>query len=157
MATDKQSLSFYPQMTKKPPFTVDASGYSPVPGETIPRRNPVAKDKLATVPSEDVTTSFENLRRAAKKFGNANAVGWRKIIKTHTEVKKVKKMVGGKEQEVDKKWTYFELSGYSYMTFTEYEKMCLSLGAGLRALGLQKGDKLHLFAATRYSSYALSK
>jgi long-chain acyl-CoA synthetase len=59
-------------------------------------------------------------------------------------------MVDGKEQEVDKNWTYFELSGYNYITFVEYEAMALAAGAGFRNLGLQKDDKIHLYGATRY-------
>ena len=118
-------------------------------GETIPRRHVLAKDKLWTRPSDDVATVFDNLKRAAEKFGNAKAIGTRKLLKTHTENKKVKKMVDGREIEVDKKWTYFELSEYSYMSFIEYEKLALSLGYGFRHLGLVKDDKIHLYGATR--------
>ena len=147
---DMQGVYVYPKMTKKPPFSIEVSGYTKKDGETIPRRNPCAKDKLVTVPSDEVTTLYENLKRSAAKFGNAKAMGWRKLIKTHTETKKVKKMVDGKEQEVDKNWTYFELSGYNYITFVEYEAMALAAGAGFRNLGLQKDDKIHLYGATRY-------
>jgi long-chain acyl-CoA synthetase len=139
----------YPKMTKKPPFSVEVPGYERVEGETIPRRNPAAKDKLITRPSDEIATVFDNLKRAAEKYGNAKALGTRKLIKTHVENKKVKKMVDGKETEVDKKWTYFEMSGYSYMSFVEYEKLALSCGCGLRSLGLVKDDKLHLYGATR--------
>ena len=142
----------YPKMTKKPPFSVEASGYDKVKGETIPRRHPQSKDKLVSKPSDEVATVFDNLKRAAEKFGNAKAIGTRKLIKTHTENKKVKKMVDGQETEVEKKWTYFELSGYSYMSFVEYERLALQCGAGLRKLGLAKNDKVHLFGATRYGS-----
>ena len=141
--------SVFPQMTKKPPFSVNASGYEKVKGETIPRVNPLAKDGLIVQPSSEVTTIYENLRRSARKFGNAKAIGTRKIIKTHTENKKIKKIIDGVEQEVDKKWTYFELSGYSYISFIEYEQMSLRAGAGLRNLGLEPGDKMHLYGATR--------
>ncbi|EXJ54396.1 long-chain acyl-CoA synthetase [Cladophialophora yegresii CBS 114405] len=137
-----------PQMSKKPPFSVDASGYEKKEGETIPRRNPMAKDKLIVQPSDDVKTIFDNLKRAASKFGNAKAIGTRKIIKTHTEVKKVKKIVDGQEQEVDKKWTYFELSGYEYMSFIEYEKLALDCGSALAHLGISKENKMHLYGAT---------
>ena len=150
---DMQGVYINPKMTAKPPFSVEASGYTKNDGETIPRRNPLAKDKLVTVPSDDVTTVYENLRRSAAKFGNGKAMGWRKLIKTHTETKKVKKLVDGKEQEVDKKWTYFEMSGYNYITFNEYEKMALSVGSGLRGRGLEKDDRIHLFGATRYGPY----
>ena len=34
-----------PRMESKGPFTVEASGYEKVEGETIPRRHPVAKVK----------------------------------------------------------------------------------------------------------------
>ena len=147
MAQSRQTL--YPHMVRTGPITVEASGYSPVEGETIPRRNPVAKDKLIGSPSEEIKTIFDILKRSADKFGNAKAVGTRKILKTHQEVKKIKKTIDGETKEVDKKWTYFELSGYSYMSFVEFEKMVLSLGSGLRQLGLSKGDRVHLFATTR--------
>jgi len=34
------------------------------------------------------------------------------------------------------------------MSFTEYEKLTLSIGAGFRKLGLEKDDRVHIFAAT---------
>ena len=137
------------QMTRKPPFSVEASGYEKVKGETIPRRNPLAKDKLIVQPSDEVKTVYDNLKRAASKCGNAKAIGTRRIIKLHTENKKVKKIVDGQEQEVDKKWTYFELSGYEYMSFIEYEKLALDCGSGLAHLGVSKENKMHLYGATR--------
>ncbi|RMZ77029.1 hypothetical protein DV738_g4553, partial [Chaetothyriales sp. CBS 135597] len=137
-----------PQLTAKPPFSVDAPGYEKKEGETVPRVNPLAKDGLITQPSSEVATIYDNLRRAARKFGNSKAIGSRKIVKTHTELKKVKKIVDGKEEEVEKKWTFFELSGYSYISFIEYEQMSLNAGAGLRSLGLEPGDKMHLYGAT---------
>jgi long-chain acyl-CoA synthetase len=75
---DMQGVYVYPKMTKKPPFSIEVSGYTKKNGETIPRRNPCAKDKLVTVPSDEVTTLYENLKRSAAKFGNAKAMGWRK-------------------------------------------------------------------------------
>lgn len=145
----KKNQALYPRTSAKGPFTVEASGYERREGETIPRRHPVSKDKLRTTPSDDVKTMFDILKRSADKFGNAKAVGSRRYIKTHVENKKVKKIVDGETQEVDKKWTYFELSEYNYISFVEYEKMALEIGAGLRKLGLVKGDRLHLFAGTR--------
>ncbi|KAK5268418.1 long-chain fatty acid-CoA ligase [Exophiala xenobiotica] len=145
-----------PQLVKKPPYSVEATGYEKKQGETIPRRNPLAKDALIVRPSDDVKTVYDNLRRAAAKFGNAKAIGTRKIIKTHVENKKVKKMVDGQEQEVEKKWTFFELSGYTYMSFVEYETLALDLGSGLRHLGLKKDDKMHLYGATSAHWLAMS-
>lgn len=136
-------------MSKKPPFSVEAPGYERVEGETIPRRLPSAKDGLVLKPSDDVATVYDNFRRSARVYGNAKAVGSRRLIKTHVENKKVKKVIDGKEQEVDKKWSYFEKSGYSYKSFVEYEQIALQLGAGLRKLGLEKEHKVHLYGATR--------
>lgn len=140
---------FYPRILKKGPFTVEAAGYEPVEGETIPRRHPSAKDELLKTPHPDIATTYDNLRWSAKTYGNSKAVGSRKLIKTHVENKKVKRLVDGVEQEVDKEWTYFELSGYNYLTFAEYEQQALQLGAGLRKLGHEKGSRLHLFSSTR--------
>ncbi len=67
----------------------------------------------------------------------------------HHETKKVKKMVDGTQQEIDKKWSYYELSEYTYISFVEYQKMALEVGSGLAKLGLGAGDRIHLFAATR--------
>jgi long-chain acyl-CoA synthetase len=139
----------YPRMMKKPPFTVEVPGVEPVPGETIPRRHPAARDGLITRPADDLTTIYDAFRRSARVYGNAKAVGSRRLIKTHVETKKVKKIVDGVEQEVDKQWTYFEKSAYSYKSFVEYEKQALELGSGLRKLGLTKVDKLHLYGSTR--------
>lgn len=146
----KKTQALHPRISESGPFTVEASGYEPVKGETLPRRHPTAKDKLTTTPSDDVTTIFDILKRSADKFGNAKAVGTRRLIRTHYENKKVKKTVDGVTTEVDKKWIYYELSGYSFLSFVEYEKTALDIGAGLRKLGLAKDDRLHLFAGTRY-------
>ena len=145
----KRDLHIQPRMVKKGPFSVEAPGYEAVPGETIPRRHPSAKDGLILRPSEDVATTYDNFRRSARLFGNNKAVASRKLIKVHVENKKVKKVIDGVEQEVDKKWSYFEKSGYTYKSFLEYEQLCLQLGAGLRKLGLEKDGRIHLYGATR--------
>ena len=145
----KTDLYIQPRMVKKGPFTVEVPGYEPVPGETIPRRHPAAKNGLILRPAEDVATTYDNMRRSARLYGNAKAVGSRRLLKTHVENKKVKKIVDGVEKEVDKQWTYFELSGYTYMTFLEYEQLALKLGSGLRKVGLGKDSKVHLYGATR--------
>ncbi|KAF2002358.1 acetyl-CoA synthetase-like protein [Amniculicola lignicola CBS 123094] len=131
------------------PYTVEVPGQAKVDGETIPRRNVKAKDGLITTLQPDVYTLHDILRYSSAKFGNAKAVGSRKIIKTHVETKKIKKMIEGKEQEVDKDWTFFELSPYKYNSFVEFEKSCLTLGSALKALGLGPQDRLHLFASTQ--------
>lgn len=140
---------FEARTSKTPPFTVGVEGYPVVPGETIPRRNAQHPDKLLTSPEEGVNTIFDIFTHSAKKYPDLRALGSRTLIKTHTEIKKVKKVIDGQLQEVDKEWTYKELSGYSYLTFKEYETLALQIGAGLRKLGLQSYDRVHMFASTR--------
>jgi long-chain acyl-CoA synthetase len=147
---DYKSMTIQPRPIRSPPYTVEAPGYQPVKGETIPRRNTRTKDELKTRPHEDIGTIHDVLKWSSSKFGNAKALGVRKLIKTHVENKKIKRVVDGKEEEVDKKWTYFELSGYSYRTFAEFEKFALNIGAGFRALGLGAGDRVLIYASTRY-------
>jgi long-chain acyl-CoA synthetase len=138
------------RMTLKPPFTVEVADSPSVPGETIPRRNVRSPEKLLVSPDEqNISTVFDIVKQSSKKFGDHKAVGSRKLIKTHHETKKVKKGIDGKVQEVDKNWTYFELSGYTYLSFREYETLVLQLGSGLRKLGLKAEDRVHLFASTR--------
>jgi len=138
-----------PQMAGKPPFTLPVIGATAVEGETIPRRHPAAVNGFLTIPEEGCHTLYDILIRAGKKFGEKKALGTRPVLKKHVETKKVKKVVDGKEIEVEKDWTYFELGPYSYVTFGEYVKLALQLGAGFRKLGLTKGDKVHVYAATR--------
>jgi long-chain acyl-CoA synthetase len=145
-----KKLSPLPKVYKSGVVTVEAPGYERVEGETIPRRNAKCKDKLATTPHEDIHTMYDILKFSSAKYGNAKAVGSRKLVHTHNETKKIKKMVDGKETEVDKKWTYFELGPYSYKSFVEFEQLCLQLGAGLRKLGLVAHDRVHLFAGTQF-------
>ncbi|KAI9652215.1 MAG: long-chain fatty acid-CoA ligase [Alyxoria varia] len=139
---------------KPGPYTAYAPGFEKVDGETVPRRNVRTKDKLKSVPEEGIETVFDIVKRASAKFGNAKAVGSRDVVKTHEENKKIKKVVDGKEQTLDKKWTFFELSGYHYQSFIEYERMVLQVGAGFRKLGMNAQDRVHIFAAT--SPYWLS-
>lgn len=141
---------FYPCMSNRPPFTVEVPGYEDVKGETIPRRNAHHGESLQSRPDETTRTLYDIVRRAGQKFGNARCMGARDLIKVHNETRKVKKTVNGREVEVDRQWTYFELSEYRYISFSDYEKLVLQIGAGLRELGLEKGDRVHLYAATRY-------
>lgn len=139
-----------PQATiyKSGPYTFEATGATKIEGETIPRRTFIAKDGLRKIPVEGVETVYDILRHSTAKYGTARALGSRKLVRTHDEVKQIKKTMDGKETTVDKKWTYFELSEYHFVTFIEYEQMALRCGAALRKLGMEKNDRVHIFAAT---------
>jgi long-chain acyl-CoA synthetase len=148
LPTNLKTISPLPRPYRTEPTTAEVPGFPKVQGETIPRRNVKSKDALKTQPAPEISTAHDVISYSANKFGNAAAVGSRKLIKMHTETKKIKKLVDGKETTVDKSWQYFELSQYSYLTFVEFERLALQIGRGLRKLGLEPGDKLHLFAQT---------
>ncbi|KAL2174538.1 uncharacterized protein P884DRAFT_302417 [Thermothelomyces heterothallicus CBS 202.75] len=141
---------------QKPPYTIESPGYQPVEGETIPRRHPKAKDGLVERPAPGVNTTFDLLKRSVEHYGNEPAIGSRKLIKTHKEKKKVPKIVDGQTTEVEKEWTYYELSDYTYITYEEYFAQILQVGAGLRKLGLSPKDRLHIFATTSPQWLAIS-
>ncbi|KAJ6790305.1 hypothetical protein PWT90_08956 [Aphanocladium album] len=132
----------------RPPFTVQAAGYEKVPGETIPRRHPRAKNALLNQPAKDVFTVWDIVQRSARLYPNNNAVGTRKLVELHKETKKVKKNVDGQVKEVDKEWQFFELSPFTFLNYKQYEQLVLEVAAGLRHHGISSEDKLHLFATT---------
>lgn len=141
---------------QKPPYTIEAPGYEPVEGETIPRRHPKAKDGLLERPALGVFTTFDILKRSTDLYGDEPAIGTRKLIKVHKEKKKIPKAVDGKTTEVDKEWTFFELSDYTYLTYREYFDLIQQIGAGLRKVGLSAKDRLHIFATTSSQWLAMS-
>jgi len=152
----KSKLDILPKMQVKGPFSVPSPGVEAKDGETVPRRLPQAIPDLITIPGGSITTTYELVKQSAEKYGNAKCLGSRKLVNTHRETKKIKKVVDGEEREVDKQWTYFELSPYEYITFHEYERLTLQLGAGLRKLGMAKADRVHIYAATSSHWLAMS-
>ncbi|KAF2119428.1 hypothetical protein BDV96DRAFT_610450 [Lophiotrema nucula] len=142
-----------PRTVKRGPYTVEADGAPQVAGETIPRRHPSAKHKLLEEPEPGVATVYDILKRSARKFGKANALGSRKVLDTHVETKKIK---NGQGETVEKKWTYYELSDYSYISFLELESRALRAGAAMRKLGLEKNDRIEIYAATSAFWFAVA-
>ncbi|KAK6533883.1 long-chain fatty acid-CoA ligase [Arthrobotrys megalospora] len=141
-------VQLYPVMSAKPPFSVEVPGATKVEGEGIPRRHPAAKDGIWERPSDDVHTVWDIVVRSAEKYGDIRCVGWRKLIQMHKETKMIKKVVDGKETEVPKEWSYFEKSPFEFITYSQYHDLCKDLASGLVSLGLQRGDRIQIYAAT---------
>ncbi|GAW27191.1 putative long-chain-fatty-acid- ligase protein [Rosellinia necatrix] len=137
-------------MVQKPPFMIQDEDAPQIEGESKAYRHIKAKHGFITRPSPEIATIYDLFTTTAKTHGDKAAIGSRTLVKTHIEAKKVPKVVDGVKTEVEKKWTYFELSPYKFLTYKEYETRALNVGAGLRKLGLEPGDKLHIFASTRY-------
>lgn len=143
-------------MVSEPPFTVEVPGALHVDGETKPRRHPDARDGLVTRPHPDVDTVFRLVKRSAELYAGERCVGTRALVKMHEEIKKVPKIVDGKKVMVDKTWQFAQLSNYSFLTYTEFETNLLNMASGLRKLGVEPGDKVHMFASTSANWLALA-
>jgi len=134
------------------PYSVEVTDSS-AKGEGRIRRNKVAaKGDLLSIPRDNVSTVYELLQYSIKKFGDKHCMGHRTILKEHTEEKMLTKMVDGQETQVPKKWTFWELSPYIYRSFKQVGEESAALGAGLRNLGLNPGDRIELYAGTSYGS-----
>ncbi|RKL10253.1 Long-chain-fatty-acid--CoA ligase 1 [Fusarium oxysporum] len=121
-------------LVHKPPFTIEAPGYEKVPGETVPRRHPRAKDGLINRPANDIHTVFDIVRRSARVYPNHRAVGSRKLVKLHKERRKVQKNVDGEIKELEKEWQLFELSKFSYLTFKDLSWISMSHGCASQSI-----------------------
>ena len=105
---------------------------------------------LLSTPAENVKTMFDLLAYSVKNRPNQHSLGARQILKVHKEDKEIIKKVDGVEKKEIKTWNYFELSEYQWMTYKEISSCIKLLGSGLRVLGLEKGQKLCLFAPGRF-------
>ncbi|KAH0343545.1 putative AMP-binding enzyme, partial [Aureobasidium melanogenum] len=145
MASKSKLPSLQPRIIKSGPYTVGVEGVAMVDGETIPRRHPLAKERLHERPEPEVQTVFDILRQAAKKHGHAHAMGSRRVLDMHTETKQTRDREG---KLIEKQWTYYELSDYSYLSYVEFEQRTLLTGMAMRSLGLSRNDRIEIYAAT---------
>ncbi|KAH8114997.1 long-chain-fatty-acid-CoA-ligase [Phellopilus nigrolimitatus] len=120
----------------------------PKPGETATRRNAVHKDSLITQPLDGIETVYDVLKYCARTHGTKDACGWRDIVEIHEEEKDVKKIVGGKEVVEKKKWKYFQLSEYKYLSYVEVKEAADEIAAGLVELGVAKDEVFNIYSAT---------
>ncbi|KAK9449051.1 eukaryotic long-chain fatty acid CoA synthetase (LC-FACS) [Limtongia smithiae] len=130
-----------------PPYSVE-SGLPVVEGEVPARRSIRAAapgTPLVSTPAPGVATVYDVLTYVAAKWDAKECLGSRKVVQTHVETKMVKKIVDGKETSVPKKWTYFELSPYSYISYAELLQEALTYGSGIKSLGI---SLLEIYAAT---------
>jgi long-chain acyl-CoA synthetase len=119
------------------------------PGETETRRSIISPDELLTTPAEGVTTLFDLLVYSAATYPDRNGFGYRRLEQTIQEDTTHTSKVNGELVAEKKTWTYYQLSGYHYYTYKQALDIATALGAGLKMLGLTKGDILHFFASTR--------
>ena len=119
-------------------------------GEGGIRRNTLVKDdELAQYPAEGVKTVYDIVEYAARTHGSRKAVGWREINNIIEEEKEVTKIVDGTEVKEKKKWKYFELSPYRYLSFIEVKEAVSEAARGLLHLGVTSDDVFNIYAQTR--------
>ncbi|KAF8857891.1 acetyl-CoA synthetase-like protein [Acephala macrosclerotiorum] len=145
-----------PGMFHKGPFSTEISSVEKVEGETIPRRNAKYVDGLLSRPRPDIHTLYDVLIYARDAYGDAHAMGWRQLIEMHEEIKSAKRKVNGVEQIVEKKWRFYEMSKYKYLSYKDYFQRAVEIGQAFRKAGLEPGDRVHIFAATSMKWLAIS-
>lgn len=118
-------------------------------GESHIRRSTLATDEIISKPAANVHTLYDVLQNSVKKFGDKEALGFRNVVDIIEEEKEVVKIVNGEELKEMKKWKYFQLSEFQYVGYRKMSEIAHDIGAGLVHLGLKKGSKLEIFAATR--------
>ncbi|KAF8937933.1 hypothetical protein EDD21DRAFT_66431 [Dissophora ornata] len=123
-------------------------GPTEVHGETRILRSSMSPEQLMTVPTGDVKTLYDLIQYSAKVRPNLDAVGYRKILKVIEEDKEVTKMVAGAPVKETKRWKFFKLSGYKWLTYKDVKITVDNIGAGLRHLGVQPKGRITVFGAT---------
>jgi len=138
------------------PFSVELNTpHNDSEGATRRLRGFENRDLSATIAGHpDILTVYDLVSNAVGQWGDKNSLGSRRLVNQISEEKMVTKFINGVETQVPKTWYYSELSPYQYRTYNDLEIEMTAIGAGLRKLGLNAGDKVGLYADT---SYVLSK
>ncbi|KAG6853150.1 hypothetical protein C0991_006557 [Blastosporella zonata] len=125
-------------------------------GEGPIRRCTLSRERLVTQPFEGIDTVYDIVSYAARTHGARNAVGWRDVINIIEEEKDVTKVVDGKEVTEKKKWKYFQLSDYKYLTFVDVKEAVSEIARGLVELGVSSDHVLNVYAQTSPSWQLIS-
>ncbi|KAN0065927.1 long-chain fatty acid-CoA ligase [Thecaphora frezii] len=121
---------------------------SAVQGETKVRRAFCSPDKLVEGPAADIHTMADVFALSLKKFPNRPVMGWRDVVKVHEEEKEIIKKKDGEEVKETKRWQFFELSNYKYITYSELDERIQDASSGLRGLGLSSETRFNIYAST---------
>ncbi|TRM63081.1 hypothetical protein BD626DRAFT_495427 [Schizophyllum amplum] len=117
-------------------------------GEGPIRRFAPTADRLITQPKEGVDTVYDVLTTAVAAHGDRDALGYRDVLKIHEEEKEVTKVIGGKETKEIKKWKYFELSEYKFLSYKQVFSAVSEVARGLVDLGIGKDDIFNVYSQT---------
>lgn len=133
-------------------WTVEVTDPAQTPkGETTVRRNVSYPHALTETPDPAISTVYDLVQFSANRWGDKPRFGTRKIIKIHTEEDAVPKGVNGVSEP--KVFMFWELGPYEYQSYKQAAQEGLHVGSGLRKLGLEKDDKITIYAETSYFPY----
>jgi long-chain acyl-CoA synthetase len=130
------------------PVSVEV-GPDAAPGESRARRLRLTADKLTTTPREGLATTWDIINYAANTFKDQPGFGWRDVVDIVEEEKEVTKIVDGKEIKETKKWQFYQLSDYKYLSFREFRDAAAEVAKGLLEVGIEKGEVFNIYARTR--------
>ncbi|KAL0952534.1 hypothetical protein HGRIS_006793 [Hohenbuehelia grisea] len=128
-----------------------------VEGEGPIRRLAITSGALITQPMEGIETMTDALDYAARTHGEKKAMGWRNIVDVHEEEKEVTKTVGGKPVTEIKKWKFFELSDYQYLSYVEVHEAVSEIARALVHLGVTSDRVLNLYSQTSVNWQLISQ
>ncbi|ELP90672.1 long-chain-fatty-acid--CoA ligase, putative [Entamoeba invadens IP1] len=122
------------------------------PGETRILRGYKGVEKLTDFTPQGNTT-IADLVNSFAKTEKKDFIGYREQL-DKVSVKTYTVKVNGKD--VEKNLYKYKMSDYKWISSIEFYHMVCRLSAGLRKLGLKKGDKIGMFCETRYEWMAMA-
>ncbi|KAJ3384452.1 long-chain fatty acid-CoA ligase [Entophlyctis sp. JEL0112] len=120
------------------------------PTSTGVYRSNLSPEALLDTPGPGMNTVHELFQtKLLHEDPDTELFGQRRVIRVVEEERHVvKKLPTGEEVTEVKKWKYFELSPYEWMTWREASRLISQYASGYRALGLAPGDRLTIYAET---------
>ncbi|KAJ2515234.1 long-chain fatty acid-CoA ligase [Coemansia sp. RSA 1939] len=116
--------------------------------ETPTRRFHTTADAIVDRADPEITDIYSALLQGKETRGDMNILGKRDVLGIVTENKVVQHKVDGKMESVEKKWSFFKLGEYKWMTYTQVADYTKDLGAGFRKLGLEPKSRVLIYAPT---------
>jgi long-chain acyl-CoA synthetase len=130
-------------------WTVEVTHPDQTPkGETPVRRSILSPLVLTETPDPAIRTIYDLVQFSARRWADKPCFGTRKVIKIHTEKQIVSNAANAASEP--KVYMFWELGPYEYRSYKEVAQEGLDVGSGLRKLGLERGDKIAIYAETSY-------
>ncbi|KAI8865611.1 acetyl-CoA synthetase-like protein [Ramicandelaber brevisporus] len=105
---------------------------------------------LATTPDPAISTLYDVLKWTVNYYdADLPVMGGRPLVDIVSEEKTIKKPgPNGTTVETKKKWSYFHLGDFEWWTYKDVDRITRNMGAALRKIGLNPGDRIMIFAPT---------